>query len=176
MRQPSTRNADKIHRGRMILPNLSRYSWPKAIRYNIHPFSRCPHRDNLASSSVISCYRPSKFGRLCSFFLQISSFPTREHITEQGLLLRTDTAQLLFRSFPMPALHYNPKPSISPTKFRHLEKCRKFRFFETAPKRSPWHSKHASACQSYENEQISTKMTDDCRNFPTKTRSSKTTP
>jgi len=119
---------------------------------------------------------PSKFGRLCSFFLQISSFPTREHITEQGLLLRTDTAQLLFRSFPMPALHYNPKPSIPPTKFRHLEKCRKFRFFETAPKRSPWHSKHASACQSYENEQISTKMTDDCRNFPTKTRSSKTTP
>ena len=78
----SPRNAKKIHQGRMILPNLSHYSWPKAISYNIHPFSRCLARDNLAASTVIFFprYQPSKFAQLCSFSLKMPSFRTREHL------------------------------------------------------------------------------------------------
>lgn len=72
----------------MILRNLSLYSWPKAITYNIHPFSRL-HRDNLATSSVISCYQSSKFGQLCSFSLKMPSFRARGHLTEEDLLIRT---------------------------------------------------------------------------------------
>ena len=36
------RNTEKLPWGRMILTKLCLYSWPKAIWYNIHPFSRCP--------------------------------------------------------------------------------------------------------------------------------------
>lgn len=35
-------NVDRMHLGRMTLPNLCLYYWPRAIRQNIRPFSHCP--------------------------------------------------------------------------------------------------------------------------------------
>lgn len=63
------RNAQKILQGRTSLRILAFYAWPKAIRYNNHPFSRCPAGQLFATGSVISSRQRSKSTQLYSFSL-----------------------------------------------------------------------------------------------------------
>lgn len=98
---PSPRNAQKIRQGRMLLRILTVYSWPKAIRYNIHPFSRRLGRGHLAT--MRSFRAPSSkrvFAQHRSLLLNMPPFRTREHFTEQGLLIRTKHSSNALSVFP----------------------------------------------------------------------------
>ena len=102
-------NAKKIHQGRTILRNLSLYSWPKAIRYNIHPFSRCLHRDNLPTIRSFPAIKEANLLNIapscsiCHHFVPGNTFPSRAY--SYG----PNAAQQLLRSFPMPALTLVPE-------------------------------------------------------------------
>ena len=98
----SPRKAEKLPRGRITLANLCLYSWPKAIRYNIHPDSRCPPQTTFAYkvTRFMSCHRQSKFFSTLLFFPPntLISYP-RTH-SEQGLLIRTESTTLSLSVFP----------------------------------------------------------------------------
>ena len=88
-----------------LFGSSSLYSWPKVIRYNNHPFSRCLARDNLATSSVISVHATRR-ASLVNFalFSQNATISYPGTVLEQGLLI-LDRIQLvcsfgLSRSLP----------------------------------------------------------------------------
>ena len=71
----------------MFLWNLTLSSWPKANRYNIHLFSRCLRRDNLAAMQSFLAIKQASL--LNIVLLNMPQFRTQKHFSKQGLLIRT---------------------------------------------------------------------------------------
>ena len=109
MALPCPGNAKKIHQGRMILRNLSLYSWPKAIRYNIHPFSRWLHRDNLATVGSFRAVKEASPLNIAPFCSICHHFVPGNTLSSRAYSYGPNAAQLLHRSFPTPALTLVPE-------------------------------------------------------------------
>ena len=108
MELPCPRNAKKIHQGRMILRNLHLYSWPKAIRYNIHPFSRL-HRDNLATVGSFCAVKEASLLNIAPFYSICHHFVPGNTLSSRAYSYEPNAAQLLLWSFPTPALTLVPE-------------------------------------------------------------------
>ena len=88
--------------------SLSIHPWPRAITYNIHPSSRGLSA-TFFYNAVISCsLKASKLARSLARSLaqhrrllpNMPQFRTREHFTEQGLLIRTKYSSIALSVFP----------------------------------------------------------------------------
>ena len=101
---PSARNAKKMHRGRTLLRNLSLYSWPRAITYNIHPFSLCLGRDNLATIGSFLAIQQASLLNIAPVCSICHHFVPRNIAPSRAYSYGPNTAQALLQSLPTPAL------------------------------------------------------------------------
>ena len=122
-----------------------------------------------------SCYPPSKFGQLCSFLSKCHHF-VPGNSSRAGLThTRPNTARLLLRSFPKPALTLVPGIVFSPLAAWRV--ChRKWPIFKSAAQACQWHCRDASMRQRYESGEIFTKTNRVFRILGSFTRTSWTTP